>query len=69
MRREILPQIEGQKTQEYFVYFKFFAQKAGQRRAGVLELPNSYGVPFGDDYNTSRSDTAMIHSSVFSLQF
>ena len=34
MRREILPQLEGQKTQEYFVYFKFFAQKAGQEFLG-----------------------------------
>ena len=41
MRREILSQIEGQKTQESFVAFKFFARKAGtkdpaQRRAGVF---------------------------------
>ena len=41
MRREILFQIEGQKTQESFVAFKFFARKAGtkdpaQRRAGVF---------------------------------
>jgi hypothetical protein len=41
MRREILFQIEVQKTQESFVDFKFFARKAGakapaQRRAGVF---------------------------------
>jgi hypothetical protein len=41
MRREILFQIEGQKTQDSFVDFKFFARKAGakapaQRRAGVF---------------------------------
>jgi hypothetical protein len=31
MRREILFQIEGQKTQESFVAFKFFARKAGTK--------------------------------------
>ena len=41
MRREILPQIEEQKTQESFVDFQFFARKAetkdpAQRRAGVF---------------------------------
>ena len=41
MRREILSQIEGQKTQESFVDFKFFARKAeanapAQRRTGVF---------------------------------
>jgi hypothetical protein len=41
MRREILFQIEVQKTQESFVDFKFFARKTGakapaQRRAGVF---------------------------------
>ncbi len=41
IRREILPQIEGKKVQEYFVYFKLFSQKSGakapvKRRAGVF---------------------------------